>query len=101
MNKKKKLYVGNLDFGVTEEELQNMFSEHGKVLSVKIPVDSMSGRSRGFGFVEMESSEEADKAIEDMDGKEMNGRKINVSIARERSTSERGGGGGGEFRRRY
>lgn len=85
-----KLYVGNLPFSATEEELKTYFSEVGEVQSVKIITDRDTGRSRGFCFVEMEN---ADAAIAELNGKEMDGRKITVSEARERE--QRGGGGGG------
>lgn len=85
-----KLYVGNLPFSATEEELKTYFSEVGEVQSVKIITDRDTGRSRGFCFVEMEN---AVAAIAELNGKEMDGRKITVSEARERE--QRGGGGGG------
>jgi len=90
-----KLYVGNLPFSVTEEEVKEFFSTIGEVQSVKIISDRETGRSRGFCFVEMEN---ADAAITELNGKEMSGRKITVSEARERE--QRGGGGGG-FKKRF
>lgn len=96
-----KLYVGNLPFTTTEEEIKEQFSSFGEVLSVKIITDRDSGRSRGFGFVEMEN---ADAAINELNGKEIEGRKITVSQARERTErSDRRGGGyrGGGFRKRF
>jgi RNA recognition motif-containing protein len=77
-----KLYVGNLSFNVTEDQLSTLFSEFGEVVSVKIITDSYSGRPRGFGFVEMENHEEAISAL---NGKEYEGRPLTVNIARERS----------------
>jgi len=77
-----KLFVGGLPFAATQEELQNTFSAAGTVTSATIITDKMSGRSKGFGFVEMSSDEEAQKAIEMFNGKEMSGRKITVNEAR-------------------
>jgi len=88
-----KLYVGNLPFSATEEELKECFSACGEVQSVKIITDRETGRSRGFCFVEMDNAE---AAIAELNGKEMDGRRITVSEAREREP--RGGGGGGGFR---
>jgi cold-inducible RNA-binding protein len=89
-----KLYVGNLPFGVSEEDLKKLFSEAGAVQSVKIVVDSYSGRSRGFGFVEMASKEEAEKAISLLNGKTLMDRALTVSEARPQKKK------GGEFRGR-
>ena len=95
-----KLYVGSLPYSVTEEKLTGLFSEHGTVESAKIISDKYSGQSKGFGFVEMSSSEEAKAAISALNGKEYEGRTLVVSEARpqeERSSSRPGGGrsGGG------
>jgi cold-inducible RNA-binding protein len=93
-----KLYVGNLAFQTTNEELENLFSQSGTVESTNIIEDRETGRSRGFGFVEMSSKEEGNAAIEALNGKEMNGRNLNVNEARqreERSGGNRGGFGGG------
>ena len=84
-----KLYVGNLPFSVTSDELQALFAEHGEVQSVNIITDRETGRPRGFAFVEMDGAE---AAIEALNGRDLGGRAMNVSIARER---QRGGGGGG------
>lgn len=83
-NKKmnKRLYIGSLSFDTTEETLKDLFSQAGKVNSVSIIVDKFSGKSRGFGFVEMEDEEGAKKAIEMFNGKELDGRKIIVDEAR-------------------
>lgn len=90
----KKLYVGGLPYEVTDESLREMFSEAGTVESATVIIDRMSGRSRGFGFVEMTSDDEAGKAIEMLDGKEIDGRKITVNEARpQEQRRERGGGG--------
>ena len=88
-----KLFVGNLSFNATENQLQDMFAEHGTVLEVDLIMDRFSGRPRGFAFVTMSSPEEAQKAIEALNGKDLGGRTLNVTIARPRE--ERSGGGGG------
>jgi cold-inducible RNA-binding protein len=88
-----KLYVGNLSFRTTQEELRDLFAQAGTVESASIIEDRETGRSRGFGFVEMASAEEAQAAIEQFNGKEINGRNLTVNEARPRT--ERGGGGGG------
>jgi cold-inducible RNA-binding protein len=93
-----KLYVGNLSFNTTESDLQNMFAEAGTVQSVSIIEDRETGRSRGFGFVEMASKEEASAAIASFDGKEIDGRSLKVNEARAREERGSGGGGGGGFR---
>ncbi len=93
-----KLYVGNLSFQTTNEDLQQLFEQAGTVESVNVIEDRETGRSRGFGFVEMASNEEGQKAIEQFNGKELNGRNLNVNEARPRE--ERGGnrsGGRGGF----
>jgi len=93
-----KLYVGNLSYSSTEASLQAMFEQAGAVKSVQIIKDRDSGRSKGFGFVEMGTQEEAEKAITMFNGKEVEGRTLTVNIARPRE--ERGGFGGGDDRRR-
>lgn len=96
-----KLYVGNLSYDATEAGLTEDFGKIGPVKSVKIIMDSMTGRSRGFAFVEMESPEGAQSAIEAFDGKELYGRALKVNIAKERSErpprSFGGGGGRGGY----
>ena len=87
-----KLYVGNLSYGATEDSLKSVFSEHGSVVSVKIVVDRETNRSRGFGFIEMKSAEDAQSCIDALDGQEVDGRAIKINIAKER-TDSRGGGG--------
>ncbi len=87
-----KLYVGNLAFGVTSDDLQEHFTQAGTVESAKVVEDRDTGRSRGFGFVEMASSEEAMAAIEQFNGQDLDGRNLVVNEARPR---EEGGGGGG------
>jgi len=86
-----KLYVGNLPWSVTSDELGQKFSEAGNVVSAQVITDKYSGRSRGFAFVEMDSQEAADKAIELFNEKDMDGRNIVVNIARPRDDSSQGG----------
>ncbi len=81
----KKLYVGNLAYEVANGDLESKFSEFGSVQSVKIITDYDTGRSKGFAFVEMETAEEAQSCIDNLDGKDFNGRGIRVSIARDRN----------------
>ncbi|MGE5893579.1 MAG: RNA recognition motif domain-containing protein [bacterium] len=96
----KKLYVGNMSFEVTEEALREVFAAVGAVASAKIITDAATGRSKGFGFVEMESEEDAAKAISDLNGKTIKDRAIVVSEARPQQPKDRGGfGGKGGFRR--
>tara|TARA_B110000263_G_C15003975_1_gene371852 strand:- start:318 stop:563 length:246 start_codon:yes stop_codon:yes gene_type:complete len=78
------LYVGNLPWGSTEEELENHFSQHGAVNAVRIITEGRSGRSKGFGFVEMETSEAGNAAIEALDGKDYQGRDLKVNEAKPR-----------------
>ncbi len=88
----KKLYVGNLSYNMSEEELRDVFTPIGEVLSVKIITDAATGRAKGFGFVEMNNDEDADKAITTLNGTKVMDRAINVSEARPMTT--RGGRGG-------
>jgi cold-inducible RNA-binding protein len=88
-----KLFVGNLSFNTTENELQDAFAAHGTVMEANLMMDRSTGRPRGFGFVTMSSPEEAQKAVEAMNGKSVDGRALTVNIARPRE--ERSGGGGG------
>ena len=101
----KKLFVGNLSFEVTDFDLEDLFKQYGEVVSAKVIVDRDSNRSRGFGFVEMNNENSAQSAIEALNGTEVKGRAINVSIAREKSDDDRGfrnsGGGGFKKRRDY
>ena len=97
----KKIYVGNLSFQTTDADLNQMFSEVGQVESVQIITDRDTGRSKGFGFVEMSDDEAAAKAIERFNGKEVNGRALTVNEARpmeRRDSGPRGSGGGGRDR---
>src|SRR5271170_433316 len=89
----KKLYVGNLSYGVDSSELEQMFGAHGQVVSAQIINDRDTGRSKGFGFVEMSSDQEAEAAIAALNGQEHGGRALTVNEARPRE--DRGGGGGG------
>ena len=89
------IYVGNLSYEVTEEDLQNTFEGFGQVESVKIIKDNYSGRSKGFGFVEMSSNSEAQSAIDGLNDKELKGRALKVNTARPRTENRRGGGGYG------
>ena|SRR5437016_2648214 len=89
----KKIYVGNLSFQTTDADLNDMFSEVGQVESVQIITDRDTGRSKGFGFVEMSDDEAAAKAIERFNGKEVNGRALTVNEARPKESGSRGSGG--------
>ena len=97
----KKLFVGNLSFQTTSQDLEALFAEVGTCESASVVTDRDSGRSRGFGFVEMSSNDEAQKAIAALNGREVQGRQLNVSEAKERSDRGGGGGGGGGRGRRY
>jgi RNA recognition motif-containing protein len=93
----KNIYVGNLAWSVTNDVLLELFGQYGKVLSAQVISDKETGRSRGFGFVEMENEEEAQKAIEALNGATHESRQLTVNIAREREDrggGSRGGGGG-------
>jgi cold-inducible RNA-binding protein len=89
-----KLYVGNLPFSATDQSLQDLFSASGTVTSAKVIMDRDSGRSKGFGFVEMSSSEEAQAAISSLNGQDNGGRPMTVSEAKPQEKREGGGGGG-------
>ena len=103
------IYVGNLSFDCTDDDLKEAFEAFGQVTSANIIKDKFSGNSRGFGFVEMPQKEEAEAAIEGLNGKDMKGRALNVNEARPRTEGGGGGrggggghrGGGGGDRRRY
>jgi RNA recognition motif-containing protein len=88
----RKIYVGNLSYGISDSDLQQMFEAHGSVQSAQVIMDRETGRSKGFGFVEMGSDQEAQAAIAALHGKEMDGRTLTVNEARPRE--DRGGGGG-------
>ncbi len=95
----KKLYVGNLAYGVTDSQLEQLFAAHGAVQSAQVIMDRDTGRSKGFGFVEMSSSAEAESAISALNGVEKDGRAMTVNEARPKA--EGGGGGGGRGRSDY
>jgi len=104
----KKLYVGNISWDADEEKVKELFAPYGQVVSVKIITDRMSGRSKGFGFVEMSTQEEIEKAISGLNEKEFMGRKLRINIAqpqtqkrREGGRENRGGGRGGYNNNRY
>jgi cold-inducible RNA-binding protein len=90
-----KLFVGNLSFKTTENDLQDAFAAHGTVLETNLMMDRMTGRPRGFGFVTMSTPEEAQKAIDALHGAQLDGRPLTVNIARPREERAPGGGGGG------
>lgn len=95
MSENSKLYVGNLPFASTAQDLEALFGQVGTVSVVEIIFDKFTGRSRGFGFVTMSSAEEAQKAVEKFHGHQMEGRPLAVNIARPREERPAGGGGGG------
>src|SRR3954464_13069808 len=95
-----KLFVGNISFDTTENDLQDMFAAHGTVVEANLMMDRATGRPRGFGFVTMSTAEEAQKAIEALNGASVDGRNLTVNIARPREERS-GGGGGGGGRREY
>ena len=90
-----KLFVGNLSFNTTENDLQDAFAAHGTVVEANLMMDRMTGRPRGFGFVTMSSPEEAEKAIQALNGAQVDGRALTVNVARPREERPGGGGGGG------
>jgi RNA recognition motif-containing protein len=90
----KKLFVGNVPYNITEDQLKEVFSEAGEVESVAVITDKMTGRPRGFVFVEMATEDGAKKAIETLNGREIDGRALNVNEARPREDRPMGGGGG-------
>ena len=99
-----KLFVGNLSFNTTENDLQDAFAAHGTVVETNLMMDRATGRPRGFAFVTMGSPEEAEKAIQALNNKELGGRKLTVNIARPREERPPGGGSrgyGGRGRDRY
>jgi RNA recognition motif-containing protein len=96
------IYVSNLSFNVTDEDLQDYFAEYGEVSSAKVIMDKFTGKSRGFAFVEMPDDAAAQKAIQELDGASVDGRTIGVSVAKPREDRGGSGGnkGGGSFQRR-
>jgi len=91
----KKLYVGNLPFSITEDELRSTFERHGTVASVNVIMDRDTGRPRGFAFVEMDEASAADDAMRALDGSDLGGRSVKVNEAQDRNRGGAGGGGGG------
>jgi cold-inducible RNA-binding protein len=89
----KNIFVGNLSFGATEDAVRSLFETYGAVDRVNVVTDRDTGRARGFGFVEMSNPDEAEKAITALNGRELDGRALNISEARPKE--DRGGGGGG------
>ncbi len=99
------IYVGNLPYTISQEDLEALFAQHGSVTRTNIVTDRETGRARGFAFVEMATEDEGRKAIDSLNGKEFSGRALTVNEARPReargnSNGPRGGGGGGRFQRR-
>jgi RNA recognition motif-containing protein len=90
-----KLYVGNLSYSTSEERLRQTFEPFGTLVSVSIITDRMTGQPRGFGFVEYQSAEDAQRAVDQLNGQQVDGRTLNVNVARERTGGGGGGGGGG------
>ena len=88
----RKLYVGGLPYSISDAQLEELFAAHGTVESARVITDRMTGRSRGFGFVEMSSQEEAERAITELNGSELEGRTLTVNEAKQKE--KRGGGGG-------
>jgi cold-inducible RNA-binding protein len=95
----KNIFVGNLSYGTTEDVVRSLFEAYGTVDKVSIITDRDTGRAKGFGFVEMSSNPDADRAIAALNGKELDGRALNVNEARPKSERSFGGGGGGGGRR--
>jgi len=93
----KNLYVGNLPHSTTEAELRNLFEAHGAVEKITLVTDRDTGRSRGFGFVEMTNASEADKAIATLNGSDLGGRTLTINEAKPKAERPRGGGGGRRF----
>ncbi len=93
----KKIYVGNLPFSSSEEDLESLFGRHGTVASVNVITDRETGRPRGFAFVEMESASDAENAIRALDGTNLDGRDIRVNEAQDKRGGGGGGGGGGRY----
>jgi cold-inducible RNA-binding protein len=90
-----KLFVGNLSFNTTENDLQDAFAAHGTVIEANLMMDRMTNRPRGFGFVTMGTAEEAQNAINALNGREIDGRALTVNVAKPREERSGGGGGGG------
>src|SRR5258708_6517145 len=97
----KNIFVGNLSFGATEDTVRALFAPHGSVSRVNICTDRDSGQPRGFGFVEMDNDSEGDKAIAALNGKDLDGRALNINEARPKGDRPSGGGGGGYGKKRW
>lgn len=101
----KKLFIGSLSYNTSDQSLEDFFKSEGNVVSAKVIIDRETGRSKGFGFVEMENDADADNAIKNLNGKELDGREIIVNEARPQEKRENRSfdnrGGGGSFRQRY
>src|SRR5450631_3449131 len=95
----KNIFVGNLNFGATEDAVRSLFEQYGAVERVSIVTDRDTGQPRGFGFVEMSANADADRAIAELNGRELDGRALNVNEARPKTERGFGGGGGGGQRR--
>ncbi|HCF74645.1 MAG: RNA-binding protein [Proteobacteria bacterium] len=95
------IYVGNLSYNLTEDDLRALFAEFGDVTSAKLIMDRYTGQSKGFGFVEMSDDGAAQKAIDELNGRDVSGRSLTVNQARPREERPRGGGGGGGGRGGY
>jgi len=95
------IYVGNLSYTATEDDIRSAFEQYGNVSAVNVIMDRETGRSRGFAFVEMDNAEEAKQAIEGVNLKEIAGRSVTVNEAKPKTDRPRGGGGGGRGRGRY
>jgi len=91
----KNIFVGNLNFGATEDAVRSLFEQYGAVERVSIVTDRDTGQPRGFGFVEMSANADADRAIAELNGRELDGRALNVNEARPKTERSFGGGGGG------
>lgn len=91
------IYVGNLPYQFTSSDLENVFTPHGEVASAQVIMDRATGRSRGFGFIEMEDDAAGREAIEKLDGSDLDGRRLTVNEARPRQERGSGGGGGGRY----
>jgi RNA recognition motif-containing protein len=89
------IFVSNLNFKVGSDDLKRLFSQYGEVVSTKVITDKFSGRSRGFGFVEMKNDADGQKAIDELNQKDFEGRNVTVSVAKPRADKGSGGGGGG------
>jgi RNA recognition motif-containing protein len=92
-----RIYVGNLPYSMTDDELRDLFSAYGELAAAEVIKDKFSGQSKGFGFVDMPSNADADAAIKALNEMEMKGRKLTVNEARPRAERPRGGGGGGRY----